>query len=160
MSDFVHLELATPDPAAAKTFYSKLFGWKMKDMPMENGTYTMFDTGGKGPMGGISGLMMPQQPTAWLGYIGVKSVKAAVAKAKSLGATVHVEYQEVPNMGAMAIMSDPTGAAIALWEPFMTAPPPKKAAPKKATKKVAARKATKKAAPKKAAKKTAKKKRA
>jgi uncharacterized protein len=150
MSDFVHMELSTPDPAAAKAFYGKLFGWKLKDMAMEQGTYTMFDTGGKGPMGGITAPMMPNQPTAWLGYIGVKSVKASVEKARSLGATVYVDYQEVPKMGAFAIMADPTGATIAIWEPF--APPP---APKKApAKKKAAKKATKKApAKKKAAKK-------
>ena len=151
MSDFVHLELATQDPAAAKKFYAKVFGWKMKDTAMPGGTYTVFDTGGKGPQGGITSVM-GEQPTAWLAYLGVRSVKATIKKAQALGAKIFVEYQEIPGMGALGVMADPTGATIAVWEPKAM---PKKAAAKKAP----ARKAAKKTAVKKtAAKKTAVKK--
>ena len=39
---FVHVELHTNDPAKAKAFYSKLFGWKLEDVPMPGGSaYTM-----------------------------------------------------------------------------------------------------------------------
>lgn len=148
MSDFVHMELATPDVAAAKAFYAKLFGWKMKDTPMPGGTYTIFDTGGKGPHGGLTTPMMPEQPTGWLAYIGVKSLKATIAKAKSLGAKVYVEHQEVPGMGSLGVFADPTGATIAVWEPAPMPPPPKKAPKKKAAKK-AAKKVAKKAPAKK-----------
>jgi uncharacterized protein len=148
MSDFVHIELATQDPAAAKKFYGKLFGWKLKDMAMEGGTYTMFDTGGKGPHGGIT-KTMGDQPTGWINYIGVASVKKTIEKARAMGAKVYVEYQEIPGMGALGVMADPTGATIAVWEP--------KAMPKVPARKKAAKKAAKKApAKKKAAKKAAK----
>ena len=96
MSDFVHMELTTTDPTAAKNFYSKVFGWKFKSMPMPGGDYLMFQTGGKGPHGGFTPPMMPGQPSGWLGYVGVKSVKATVAKARAAGAKVHLEYQEIP----------------------------------------------------------------
>jgi len=43
---FVHVELHTNDLAKAKSFYSKLFGWKLKDMPMPGGdSYTMIEVG-------------------------------------------------------------------------------------------------------------------
>ena len=43
---FVHVELHTRDLAKAKAFYSKLFGWKLEDMPMPGGgSYTMISVG-------------------------------------------------------------------------------------------------------------------
>ena len=46
---FVHVELYTSDLAKAKSFYGKLFGWKLSDMPIPaeggSGTYTMIDVG-------------------------------------------------------------------------------------------------------------------
>jgi catechol 2,3-dioxygenase-like lactoylglutathione lyase family enzyme len=43
---FVHVELHTNDLARAKEFYSKLFTWKLQDMPMPGGgSYTMIDVG-------------------------------------------------------------------------------------------------------------------
>ncbi len=49
---FVHVELNTTDLRKAKAFYGKLFDWKLSDVPMPDGTYTMID-GGDGTGGGI-----------------------------------------------------------------------------------------------------------
>jgi predicted enzyme related to lactoylglutathione lyase len=38
---FVHVELQTQDPDKAKTFYRTLFDWKLDDLPMGGGVYTM-----------------------------------------------------------------------------------------------------------------------
>ena len=43
-------------------------------------------------------------------------INAATAKAKSLGAKVIVDVREVMGHGQMSVLSDPTGATIALWE--------------------------------------------
>ena len=43
-------------------------------------------------------------------------VEAATKKAESLGAKVYKGKTEVPNMGWFSIISDPTGAAFALWQ--------------------------------------------
>jgi predicted enzyme related to lactoylglutathione lyase len=44
---FVHVELHTKDLPRAREFYSRLFGWKLQDMPMPGGgSYTMIDVGG------------------------------------------------------------------------------------------------------------------
>lgn len=151
MSKFVHMELNTSDVKAAKKFYKSLFSWKVTDMKMGDGSvYTMVE-GAEGGIGGIASNPMPGAPSSWLGYIGVASVNKAVKKASKLGAKIVVDRMEVPGMGAFAIMIDPTGAQVAVWE---AAAPPKKAG-KKAAKK-AGKKASKKAA-KKAGKKAAKK---
>ncbi len=34
---FVHIELNTTDPKAAKSFYGRLFNWQLEDMDMGGG---------------------------------------------------------------------------------------------------------------------------
>jgi predicted enzyme related to lactoylglutathione lyase len=116
---FVHVELATTDLPKAKAFYGALFDWKLDDMPMGSETYTMIDVGKPeyGCGGGMMKIPMPGMPSAWLAYIGVDDVKAATEKAKSLGAQVLRDVTEIPNYGAFSVLVDPTGAAIALWQP-------------------------------------------
>jgi uncharacterized protein len=110
---FVHLELNTPNLAKAKDFYGQLFGWKFDDINMgPDGTYSMFKPDG-GPGGGM--MSMPG-PTFWLPYVGVDNLRTATDKAKSLGASVHKDSIPVPGHGIFSIITDPTGATIALWE--------------------------------------------
>jgi hypothetical protein len=49
--------------------------------------------------------------------VGVDDIKAATAKAKALGAEISVDSHEIPNVGWMSVMNDPTGARIALFQP-------------------------------------------
>ena len=45
---FCWVELASSDQAAARSFYSSLFGWEAEEVPMsEDSAYTMFHIGGK-----------------------------------------------------------------------------------------------------------------
>jgi predicted enzyme related to lactoylglutathione lyase len=114
---FVHVELNTTDPATAKTFYyGSLFGWKLEDIQMANGTtYTMIQPG-NGTGGGMLKNPMPGVPSFWLAYVDVDDVRAATDKAKALGAKIEKDVTEVPGMGFFSIISDPTGAALALWK--------------------------------------------
>src|SRR2546430_3996871 len=115
---FVHLELYTGDLAKAKTFYGKLFGWKLSDMPLPaeggSGTYTMIDVGG-GTGGGMLQNPRPGGPH-WLAYVGVDDISASLRKARELGAKVVMDRTEVGDFGLMAILTDPTGAEFALWQ--------------------------------------------
>ena len=117
---FCHLELGSTDIAKAKTFYSSFFDWKLNDMDMGGGmTYTTFKPGGDNldsPGGGMMQHPVPGAPSAWLPYVLVDDVNAANAKAKSLGAKIMKDTQEVPNMGWFSIIIDPTGAALGLWQ--------------------------------------------
>ena len=110
---FMHIELSTDDAGKAKEFYGQLLDWKLEDMgPM---TYTVINVGDEGTGGGIAPKMSPEAPNAWMPYVQVDDVDASKAKAESLGATVLVDKQEVPNMGWFIII-DPTGATIGLWQ--------------------------------------------
>jgi uncharacterized protein len=113
---FVHVELQTNDPARARQFYTSLFGWKLQDVPMPDGTYTMIDVGG-GTGGGMMRNPVPGAPSHWLAYVGVDDIGASTKKAKELGATVLVDVTEVGEFGWMSVITDPTGATLAMWKP-------------------------------------------
>jgi predicted enzyme related to lactoylglutathione lyase len=113
---FVHVELMSNDVGKAKTFYQSLFDWKLEDMPMGGDmTYTMIRVG-EGTGGGMMKNPVPNAPSAWMAYVLVADVKAATAKAKSLGAKVMKDVTEVPNAGSFSVITDPTGAVLGLWQ--------------------------------------------
>jgi uncharacterized protein len=97
---FVHVELSTTDVAKAKTFYGKLFDWKLEDVPIGDSTYTMVRVG-EGTGGGLMKQPIPGAPSAWLAYVQVDDLEAATSKAKSLGAKVMQEEVEV--MGVVEV---------------------------------------------------------
>jgi predicted enzyme related to lactoylglutathione lyase len=115
---FVHVELNASDPEKAKTFYSKLFDWKLQDVPnpaAPEGVYTMIDVGS-----GTGGGMMKQVeggPAGWLAYVLVDDIKKSTEQAKSLGGKVMKDVTEVPGMGWLSIIEDPNGAIFGLWKP-------------------------------------------
>jgi hypothetical protein len=124
------MELSTGDVAAAKKFYKKVFDWKLNDLGPEMGNYNLINTGSRTVSGGLAGKMMPEQPTAWLVYAEVASVKKTIAKAEKAGAKIVMPFQEIGTMGAIGIFVDPTGAPFGVWEKAKK-PAKKKAAKKK-----------------------------
>jgi predicted enzyme related to lactoylglutathione lyase len=145
---FVHIELNTDDVNKAKKFYKAVFAWNIVDVPAMK--YSMIDVG-VGVGGGMGKKSAPEAPTAWLPYVEVDDVKKTVAKARSAGAKVLLDYMSIGDMGAIGIFVDPTGAQIGVWEKGKAAAEPAKKVAKKAAKKAA--KPAKKAGKKKSAKK-------
>jgi predicted enzyme related to lactoylglutathione lyase len=118
---FSWFELATSDQAAAKSFYQGLLGWTSHDHPMGPGeAYTIFYKDGRDVAAGYT-LREDQRkqgvPPHWLVYVTVDNVDEMAKKAKSLGGTVVAEPFDVMENGRMAVVIDPAGAAIALWQP-------------------------------------------
>jgi uncharacterized protein len=113
---FVHVELHTNDLARAKDFYARLFDWKLQDVPMPGGgSYTMIEVG-TGTGGGMMVNQTPGVPPHWMAYVGVDDIHTATRKAKDLGAKVVVDVMEVGQYGSMSVITDPTGARLAMWQ--------------------------------------------
>jgi predicted enzyme related to lactoylglutathione lyase len=112
---FVWDELATSDVEAAKSFYGDVVGWTAHDEDMGQMVYTLFRSGDTDRAGCMK--MMPGVPSPfWLSYIGTDDIDATAKKAKDLGATVHVEPTDIPNVGRFAVLGDPTGATFGLFK--------------------------------------------
>lgn len=114
------IDLSTTDPAGAQQFYGAIFGWQFDVNPTDQGgEYIMATKGGKSAAG-----MMQQQPelaamgmpSMWNTYVTVNSIDETVAKAEPAGGSVMMPSMQVMDSGKMAVIGDPTGAAICLWE--------------------------------------------
>ena len=110
-------ELHTRDPEAAITFYAGLFGWETEVIEV-NGEPVYGSINNAGALNG--GLMpMTEQngdaPSYWLPYFTVTSTEGAVAKIRDLGGKLMAGPLDVP-AGRIAAVSDPQGAAFALFE--------------------------------------------
>jgi predicted enzyme related to lactoylglutathione lyase len=114
-ANLVWFEVPADKPERAKTFYHKLFGWKMNAMPhMED--YWHMDTGGPeaAPDGGLMKRMYPGQPIT--AYISVPSITRFMAKVEKLGGKICKPKTAVPGMGYLAICEDTEENTFALWE--------------------------------------------
>jgi hypothetical protein len=106
-------ELLTTDVEAAKAFYTKLFGWSTKDMPMEGMNYTVVGAAGK-DVGGIMKIPPHAQgmPPSWGCYVTVDDVDAIAKMAQELGGKVLMGPQDIPGVGRFCVIQDPQGAVI------------------------------------------------
>ena len=114
-SSIVWFEIPADNPERAKSFYSKLFGWKIKRFP-GMADYWHIDTGGSDdtPDGGMITRKDPQQPIT--NYVAVSSVDAAAAKVEKLGGKICLTKTAVPQMGYFVICQDTEENMFALWE--------------------------------------------
>jgi predicted enzyme related to lactoylglutathione lyase len=111
------VDLATSDVAAARRFYGELFGWDFEEEPTdaEGVTYTMARRNGKAAA--AIAPAQPGRPSAWQTYVTVDDVDATTAKVGPAGGMVFMEPFEVMEFGRMAVIADPTGGALCLWQP-------------------------------------------
>lgn len=119
---FIWHELVTTDTDAAASFYSKVVGWKTQDSGLPG--YTVWMTG-KTQVGGLTALPADAAPEAsphWVVYIATPDVDATVATAERLGGKVNKPATDIPNMGRFAVLTDPQGAAFAVYTPPGPAP--------------------------------------
>ena len=111
------VDLASDDMEATKAFYAGIFGWTPHVTPdPQYGGYTMFKKDGK-EVAAAAPKMSPEQPEQWATYVSVEDARATAAKAAAAGGRVLMEPMEIPKSGTMAVLLDPTGAAICLWQP-------------------------------------------
>jgi predicted enzyme related to lactoylglutathione lyase len=111
-------EIAAADPATARGFYGELLGWEFREMP--GGGYAVAHRKGRAVAGLRAATPDPRtgKPSPrWLSYARVSSADASAGKAASLGGKVLAAPFDVPGVGRMAVIEDPTGACFAVWEP-------------------------------------------
>ena len=116
----------TSDADAAKEFYGALFGWTFEDMPMaDDGTiYSMASLAARrwrrSPRSSRRRRPPACRRTGSM-YITVDDVDDAAAKVADAGGTVHAGPFDVMDAGRMAVVQDPVGAFVMLWQPKGTA---------------------------------------
>jgi predicted enzyme related to lactoylglutathione lyase len=109
----VHLELHTPDQAAASAFYARLLGWRPEVIEARCGSYLALGLGGCLD-GGI--VECRTRRPLWLPYVEVDQVDERTEHAQRLGARVLLEPREGP-AGRRSVVSTPEAGEIAFWQP-------------------------------------------
>jgi predicted enzyme related to lactoylglutathione lyase len=114
-------DLETTDQDGAKAFYGALFGWEYEDMPVgEGATYSMAKLNGRSAAA-MSGQRAEDAergiPPHWNLYVTVADVDAAAGAVAGAGGQVFAEPFDVFDAGRMAVIADPSGAALCLWQP-------------------------------------------
>jgi predicted enzyme related to lactoylglutathione lyase len=109
--DIVHFEINTKDASRAKTFYTKLFGWKYKDSDIPGIEYYIID--GATPGGAIN----PQSTAAKapVVYFGVEDVDKSVKIVRDQGGKAGDKIP-IPGQGWFAECTDPDGNAFSLFQ--------------------------------------------
>ena len=115
-------DLGSTDQEASKAFYSKLFGWTYQDFPMDESgelTYSMAVKDGSFVAGIYT--QAPDQkeagiPPHWDVHIAVDNVDEVAARVESCGGSVLFGPFDVFDLGRTAVISDPSGGAVFLWQ--------------------------------------------
>ena len=117
INGWLWVELWTTDPVAAAAFYGKLFGYEQRIVMVGGMEYTLLQHDSMPRMGMLKIPVNDVRPN-WLPTIRVADVDAMVRQVVSLGGRVILAPRPEIRKGTVAIIADPTGAALALqqWE--------------------------------------------
>ena len=110
------VDLFTSDPERSRAFYGELFGWTSEANP-EFGGYITFSHDGIPVAGGMGNDAASGAADAWSLYLASADAAATVAAAVDRGSNVTVPPMPVGELGTMAVVTDPGGASIGIWQP-------------------------------------------
>ncbi|WP_099022178.1 VOC family protein [Mycolicibacterium palauense] len=113
----VWVDLATTDIDRAARFYTAVFGWTVSTPgPRDCGYLNATREGLQ-----VAGLMPndPQwnSPDRWSTYLHTADVDATLSAVEAAGGTCCGGAMDVEGKGRMAMLADPTGAMVGLWQP-------------------------------------------
>ncbi|MEJ7832706.1 MAG: VOC family protein [Nocardioides sp.] len=114
----IWVELFTPDTDGAQEFYGELFGWTADVSGPEYGGYVMFRHDGEPVAGCMCNDGTSGGPNTWSVYLESNNAADTVEMAKANGGQAIVESMQVGDMGHMAVVADPSGAMVGIWQPL------------------------------------------
>lgn len=110
-------DLWTTDVDGSRRFYSQLFGWEALEPSPEFGGYWMFNRDGRPTAGGMGSMGEMTANDTWKPFFCTRDIDATLKRAEASGATVHAGAVPVADLGVQAVLGDPAGAVLGLWQP-------------------------------------------
>ena len=110
------VDYAASDVDRSREFYTSLFGWSAETGGGEYGGYVTFRKNGR-LVAGLGPAMEGQRADVWQTHLLVEDAEAAEGAAKEAGAQVAAPAMTVGTRGRLAVIQDPGGAFVGLWEP-------------------------------------------
>jgi predicted enzyme related to lactoylglutathione lyase len=114
---WVWAELWTDDIEKAATFYADVVGVGHDTTDRGGEDYHLFTSQGK-PRAGIVKIPVELERVdpGWAPYVGITDIAATLAKVKKLGGRVILGETEHPAAGSIALILDPVGAALFVYQ--------------------------------------------
>jgi predicted enzyme related to lactoylglutathione lyase len=110
------IDLASTDAAGATEFYCELLGWTATE-PIENaGGYRVLLHGGR-QVAGLAPVWGDTDRSSWSTYVASADADQTCAAAIANGGEVVMDAMDVLAAGRMAVLRDPAGAQISVWQP-------------------------------------------
>jgi len=116
---FCWAELSTSNEPGARAFYSAVFDWNVDVSEIPGGTYSTFTSSGRA----VAAAAQQRDdeaaqgvPPHWNLYVSVDDADSFANKAAAAGGTVIVPAFDVMEFGRMAVIADPTGGVLGLWQ--------------------------------------------
>ena len=112
------VDTSQPDPKAAVSFYSGLFGWEFENVmpPESEGEYFIGRLGGR-DAAAVGSVPEGAPPMAmWNTYISVANADETASKVADAGGKTLMEPFDVMDAGRMAVFADPEGAMFCVWQ--------------------------------------------
>jgi uncharacterized protein len=111
--DITHIDIPVQDMQQARAFYQTLFGWQIEEIPGYEG-YPMWQAPNRVSGGGLAprseGFTQPRS------YVEVDSIEETLAQATENGGTVLMQRQPISETSWWAILQDPDGNVVGLYE--------------------------------------------
>ncbi len=112
------IDTSQPDPEAAVSFYSGLFGWNFENVmpPGSPGEYFIARIRGSvvAAVGSVPDAAPPM--AIWNTYVSVESADETSTRVRDAGGSIVMEPFDVMDAGRMAVFADPEGAVFCVWQ--------------------------------------------
>lgn len=117
MARIMHFDMATENPAALKSFYERVFGWKFEKWPGDF-DYWMISTGKEdepGINGGL-GRSDEENPAGTVNVIDINDIDKAITDIEAAGGLILKPKGPIPGVGWFALFKDPQGLTFGLMQ--------------------------------------------
>ena len=110
-------DLWTSDVEGARRFYCELFGWEAQEPSPDYGGYFMFTRQGAPVAGAIGDMGERRADDTWKPFLATDDLDRTLRVAGGHGATVHAPAMAIEDLGTQAVIADPSGVVIGIWQP-------------------------------------------
>jgi len=110
-------DLWSSDVDGSRRFYCELFGWEAAEPSPEFGGYFMFVRDGVPVAGGMGPMGDAAPDNRWKPYLASDDITKILELVEAGGGQITVPAMPVADLGFQAVLDDPTGAHVGVWQP-------------------------------------------
>jgi hypothetical protein len=111
----IHVQFSAQDPLELASWYSRLFGWTVHNVPEMNYATAEWSTDPSAVSAGFYPPAAGALPGHTIVYIYSDDIDADVERVTSAGGDVFRPRSDIPGAGSIAFLKDPSGNIVALW---------------------------------------------